>query len=312
MISGVMAGGLRTFILTTATFCGATTACLLLVSTEDLAGGSGDASAGDADGDAARASDAGISVDPCPALRGAQANAAWPTEGGCMTRVGRSRFVGPQRAKLSWSVRYTDAVGGYGAPIIDRDGFVYVGFEHFWRGFASFRDDGGLRWEADAGNVSAPATISAMGDVLTGQGAALNGLAALRPDGTRRWFYALPVEIDSSPAVDDDGTIFFTSLGTSQSLFALQSTGSLKWSKPLDGGSGTVALGAFGRLYLARNDGRLSAFDRASGNEVWVIDLGTKLSTPVVGVASSRTLLKSGGGEQAITRPSFSRQRVEG
>lgn len=143
--------------------------------------------------------------------------------------------------------------------------------------------NGTVKWvfKADKGMESSPA-IGSDGTIYIGSHE--NKLYAINPDGTEKWHFQVgtgPVfsesgtkefsawkGILSSPAISNDGTIYFTSL--SNKLFALAPDGTEKWnyniglsvdiwSSPAIGSDGTVYVGSHdnfnGRLYAINPDG---------------------------------------------------------
>jgi hypothetical protein len=88
-------------------------------------------------------------------------------------------------------------------------------------------------------------------------------LRAVKPDGDSKWVAAVASDIDSTPAVGADGTIYF---GKDIGKFtALNPNGSPKWEFPGSGNIGSVqtspALGPDGTIYFGSNDNNLYALN---------------------------------------------------
>ena len=111
--------------------------------------------------------------------------------------------------------------------------------------------------------------------------------AVAQTAGTALWEFATQGEIYSSPAVADDGTIYFGS--RDGSLYALTPAGKQKWTFPAGGlvdaapsiaGDGTVYVGSgSGNLYALTTDGKVK----------WQFPTGSSISNPVA-VASDGTV----------------------
>ncbi len=150
-----------------------------------------------------------------------------------------------------------------------------------WLGFCPFalaQVDGAQRWSyatlstATAGNIVGSPTVAPDGTVYIGvevglstSATASGRLFALRPDGTQRWVFTAPDWVDSTPAIANDGTIYFGCWDGK--IYALNPDGTQKWSlaagpfvvsSPALGGDGTLYVGSGnGNLYAVNPDGTL-------------------------------------------------------
>ena len=115
-------------------------------------------------------------------------------------------------------------------------------------------------------------------------------LCAVSPDGVQKWEYKTNGRIESSPAVDSEGTVYFGSLDGY--LYAINPNGRLKWKNPLTdslfanfsspaiGADGTIYIGACCYFYAVGSDGRLK----------WRFDNGRMVQYSSPAVASDGTI----------------------
>jgi outer membrane protein assembly factor BamB len=91
---------------------------------------------------------------------------------------------------------------------------------------------------------------------------------ALNPDGSQKWRFNAQAPVSSSPVVAADGTIYFGCDGNR--FYALAPNGTELWH--FDTGAsvrGQLTLGASGLICFGSRDGKVQALDR-NGNEQWV------------------------------------------
>lgn len=196
---------------------------------------------------------------------------------------------------LKWRLPCPPGIS-YSSPALGADQTTYVGttlgFIH------AVKPDGDLRWKTKVGSkirFASPA-VGADGTIYTGFG---QGLAALWPDGTPRWSYAVRGGFSSAPAVANDGTIYAAGgFGTSAALFAVNPDGTEKWTYPGPFNSSPV-IGGNGIVYVA-GGGRLTAID-PDGHFLWDIPIGRRpriISSPAIG--SDGTLYIASDGLYAL------------
>ncbi len=146
------------------------------------------------------------------------------------------------------------------SPAIGADGTVYVGSQHSRKFYG--KDQSTLLDE----------TSSTRGFIY-----------AINPDGTRKWVDDLLGDVDSSPAVGSDGTIY---VGADNfHVYAINSVdGSIKWVEPTrDKVKSSPAIASDGTIYIGSNDSSLYAFD-PDGTEKLRFDTGgTVNSGPSIG-----------------------------
>ncbi len=271
-------------------------------------------------GSDAGATDGGLSLDgnvPSSCNGAAlQPGSPWPVQGGCVTHIGLSGRVGPKTAKPKWSLQLS-GIGSCAPPVIANDGTIVVGSEDNTSGIIAVNPDGTLRWRADAGNMSAAAALGNH----TIYGGAQAKLAAVDFGGTVQWLFDSGVQVDSSPVIGSDGTIYFgaaddhiyavhpdgsiawsfpTDAGVDESpaiaadgtvicgssdftLYALHRDGTFAWSHPTGGVVSTAAIAPDGTIYVGSTDTKLYAFT-ASGTVKWIFSgAGGALRAPAIG-----------------------------
>ncbi len=188
--------------------------------------------------------------------------------------------------------------------VIGPDGTVYLGTGD---GFTSTQDsyikavspNGSLKWEYLVGGPVLGAT-PAIGKNSTIYAAtyefdvgAMNyqgRVLALNPDGTLKWELESEGPFWSSPAVDEDGTVYIgVQIGRYNELlkgflYAIDENGSFKWKFELGNWvSSSPAIGKDGTIYFGANDGFFYALN-PDGTLKWRYEVGGMvISSPAVG-----------------------------
>jgi outer membrane protein assembly factor BamB len=227
--------------------------------------------------------------------------------------TGRSPYRGPASATLSWSYRTggrvssqaviapdgtiyvgshdhflyaLDPHGGekwkrdlgdriYATPLVDDDGNVYCGSDGDV--FSSFAPSGELRFRLETeGDADTGAVVAPNGAIHFAAG---NHLYALTKDGTVRWRFEARSKIYSTPAVDDDGTVYVGS--QDDELYAVAADGRLRWSYRTQGDNdASPAIGDDGTIYFGSDDGRVYALTR-DGELRWSTPLDGYVRAPL-------------------------------
>jgi outer membrane protein assembly factor BamB len=102
-------------------------------------------------------------------------------------------------------------------------------------------------------------------------------------NGKLKWSYTTGGNVESSPVIGSDGTIYVGSWD--HKLYAINPVGTIKWSFITgDTVSSTSAIGSDGTIYFGSNDGKLYAVG-PDGTEKWRFstDSGMDHSSPVIG-----------------------------
>ena len=167
---------------------------------------------------------------------------------------------------LSWDFSDSNNIGSiYSSPAIDGDGTVIFGSNNSTDSKVyAVKSNGSLKWSHLIGTsiLSSP-VIRQDGSVLIGSG---NGIfyALSQTDGSEVWTYNRDdKEIPSSALVSSDGIIYYGS--NDEKVFALNSSGTLKWELMVTGlVSTSPAMGFGGNIYVGTESGYLYAIETAS------------------------------------------------
>ncbi len=113
-------------------------------------------------------------------------------------------------------------------------------------------------------------------------------LHAVGPDGIVRWSFDAHSEVRSDPAIGSDGTVVF---GTKAGkLFAVEPDGSLRWVLPTEGTiHAPPTIDAEGRIFVGSRDERLYALD-LSGHVYWNLELPDQIDSGVA-ISAGGTLV---------------------
>jgi outer membrane protein assembly factor BamB len=130
-------------------------------------------------------------------------------------------------------------------------------------------EPGEILWSVGLGFIASfegSAAIAPDGTIYVTTGAG-NHLEALDQDGHRNWSFATASEDKSSPAIGDDGTIYFGS--RDRKFYAIAPDGKKKWSF-LTGAwvDSSPAVGTDGMIYFGSWDSKFYALD-AAGHKLW-------------------------------------------
>jgi probable HAF family extracellular repeat protein len=202
-----------------------------------------------------------------------------------------------------WVARGEGPVGG--SPTIGHDGTIYMASldQHLY----AFRVPGDLLWRfATRGHIRGTAAVGRDGTVYFGADHPDEQLYAVSPEGELRWTY--PGRLgNTSPAVGDDGTIYFHAPGR---LHALTPEGAVRWvfetggdawiSSPSLGADGTIYIGTSRPVEgIAHTVGFLQAVD-PGGELLWEFSArGPFLSAPAIG-ADGTIYLASAANEGVV------------
>jgi outer membrane protein assembly factor BamB len=120
-------------------------------------------------------------------------------------------------------------------------------------------------------------------------------ITAINPNGTLKWFTDLFGDVDSSPAVGSDGTIYVGS--DSFHVYALNAIdGRIKWLYPTrDKVKSSPAIAANGTIYIGSNDGSLYALNPDGTLDSRFDTTGAVNSAPLVGSDGKVYFVSSSG-----------------
>ncbi len=221
--------------------------------------------------------------------------------------------MGPSSVELAF--RFDTAGPITAQPVIDDEGVIYVGSHdhHFY----AVSSDGTLRWRRDLGGpIYGAAALSdgriyvgsdsdfffaldtRTGDVIwhlrtdddadTGVALAPDGalvfgsgsdVLAVEREGALRWRFRTGLKVFSTPAIDDDGTIYVGS--QDDHLYAIAPDGRMRWRyRTGDDIDSSPVIGDDGTLYFGSDDQHIYALHR-DGTLRWSVDVGGDVRAPV-------------------------------
>jgi outer membrane protein assembly factor BamB len=171
------------------------------------------------------------------------------------------------------SVRWDFSVSGGGTfftAAIAEDGTLYL-TEVIGGGsgtvFALDPSNGTQDWSYDVSSLEGPGNpqpspaVGPDGTVYVGTGHQGQGLLALNPDGSKKWFFEVSSALGTDgggPTVGAEGTIFFVAqAGGAPNMYAVHPDGTRKWELPLtvSASYGVPAIDSRGRLFYGDDSG---------------------------------------------------------
>ena len=194
-------------------------------------------------------------------------DSAWPMFCHDTYHTGRSPYSTANVTNLEkW--RYYTPGWVQGGAVIDIDGIIYFGNHGLY--LYALYPNGTLKWKCDIGCwIETPCAIAEDGTIYAPTSNPWDGLYAVNPNGTKKWRFGCG-KILSSPAIDNDGIIYFgTDDGSKDkgSIYALYPNKTIKWrfrpddlvlSSPVIGDDGTIYCGSHDKyLYAIYPNGTL-------------------------------------------------------
>ena len=181
--------------------------------------------------------------------------------------TGRTHYCGPNTPDLKWTYDTTSFVYDSSAAITD-DGRVHIGSRdsHVY----AIDSEGAVAWSFNMnGPIDSGPLADAEGNVYVDAWSAPPGghLYKLNSSGIPVWSYYTRSG-DSSPVIDDDGTLFVAS---SESKFiAIASDGTLKWSYDLGAGAYShPCLDGLGSVYFGADTNYMYCLNTSNGSVNW-------------------------------------------
>jgi outer membrane protein assembly factor BamB len=157
------------------------------------------------------------------------------------------------------------------SPAIGSDGTIYVGSDSYTHAYGETK------------NVIVNYSPTTIGYFY-----------AITPSGTLKWWQDLYGDVNSSPAIASDGTIYIGS--DKNDIFALNPDGTIKWVYPTrDDVKSSPAIGDDGTLYVGSNDGSLYALN-ANGTELWRYEADSAIGSSPTIISNGIIYVGSSGG----------------
>ena len=279
----------------------------------------------------------------------------WPQQGLNSQHSGRSPFSTAENPGIEkW--RYPTSSGCDGSPVIDTNGTIYFGSFYVYaiypngtlkwtfedkHGFTNYGNhpgiasdgtiyiatiygsflyainpDGNERWAYNTPEIATSIIVADDGMLYYGH---TEGLDARYPNGTLKWTFHTNKTVQSTPAIDNQGIIYFGSHDFN--IYALYPNGTVKWNYTTNAwvhGSPTIA--PDGTIYCGSDDYNLYAF-YPNGTLKWKIDIDSAMrSSPSLdkdgnlyfGLWHSKIMSVSPNGTIRWTFPLRDRDRVWG
>jgi outer membrane protein assembly factor BamB len=247
-------------------------------------------------------------------------DSSWPMFGHDAQHTGRSQVIGPQTDNIKWafatasntmgdivvdeegtiyfavgdklyaidknsSIKWIFLLGASaGNPAITPDGTIYIRAGAFY----AINPDGTLKWTAQIAGSFFPVVASDGTIYFLSAGM----LVALDQNGIEKWRTPLTANVfaASTPAVASDGTVYI-SLQRSRfdvcngQLFAIDSTGRLKWSISCTSWTASPAIGADNTIYIPQENAANLFAVNPDGTGKWFFISGFLFdaSTPAIG-----------------------------
>jgi outer membrane protein assembly factor BamB len=184
------------------------------------------------------------------------------------------------------------AVFSLGRPGIGPDGTIY--FSALNMLYARY-PGGSQKWTVTLGPAGSGSNNDYMPGIDPNTGTVYtdvpgNALAALSPaTGNEIWRVAVRSDLDSTPIVGPDGTIYFGTDADAFALFAVTSGGAVRWEFTTgDDVDTSPALSPDASVvYAVSNDGNVYAVDTATGEEKWSFAIVTSTADSPANVTSS-------------------------
>jgi outer membrane protein assembly factor BamB len=109
-------------------------------------------------------------------------------------------------------------------------------------------------------------------------------LNAVYPNGTLRWKFPIGFLIVCTPAIAEDGTIYFGTTGGNGRLYAMNPNGTVKWTYPTGGDlDSSPVIGEDGTIYVGSGSKTIHAI-YPNGTMKWVLNTDhVVLSSPAIG-----------------------------
>jgi len=155
---------------------------------------------------------------------------------------------------MKWKFEAAGEISNFGSsPAIAEDGTIYI---PIYGGYVQAVNPNGTgKWKHWATDIDTSITIGPEGIIYYGYKV---GIDARYPNGTKKWTFHTNDVVQSTPAVDDNGTIYFGS--HDRYIYAVYPNVTLKWKfKTGNWVHGSPTIGTDGTIYCGSDDDYLYA-----------------------------------------------------
>lgn len=164
--------------------------------------------------------------------------------------------------------------------MIDSDGTIYFGGDYGGLPWylIAINQDGTLKWRFKTEGLILGSSPAIDEDGTIYVGSWDTKLYAINPNGTQKWSVGTGGSIFSSPAIGDDGTIYIGHM--ENSIVAVNSNGTIKWNYPTGSWiTSDPAIGDDGTIYIGSADNYLYAL-YPNGTLKWRFKTGHYIKGP--------------------------------
>lgn len=198
----------------------------------------------------------------------------------CLTNKSTLYAIHAATGAIKWQQTLDGATGS--AVAIDKNGAIYAGTSS---GIYAFGKDHAPLWKIENINVTERGAFAMVDGTLYATLKASGGLVAVNTsDGSVKWSYGTSNGDSYLPIVDKTGVVFFTQK-TSQTVYAVNPAGTLKWKKSVGNNlnySGLV-LSADGVLYCGTQSGnKIFGLDSSDGAIIYEEEVGQQVMASAV------------------------------
>ena len=177
---------------------------------------------------------------------------------------------------LKWKFEAERGIGEFGiSPAIADDGTIYFSTK-FGSYIQAVYPNGTAKWKRWTPDIDTSITIGNDGVIYYGH---RGGVDARYPNGTLKWRFSPDDVVQSTPAINDNGTLYFGS--HDDYVYALYPNGTIKWRFKTGGWvHGSPTIGNNGIVYVVSDDDYLYALFPNNGTMKWKVKVGVMRASP--------------------------------
>jgi outer membrane protein assembly factor BamB len=213
-----------------------------------------------------------LSKEPVEPSNSPPMDSAWPMYCHDTQHTGRSPYSTADNLGIEkW--RFRTNGWAVSSPVIDNQGIIYIGASELYAVYPNgtvkwiYDIDGWIEWccpAIDENGTLYVGTVSSIASYL---------YAIHSNNGSLKWKYNTGDHIYSSPAIGEDGTIYFGC--EDYNIYALYQNGTLRWKyKTGSFVQSSPAIGDDGTIYCGSHDGNLYALYPNNGTLKWKFPTG--------------------------------------